>query len=72
MTIENALLKSEEVKSYMKVMRLLGCNIDNVRIKEIENVIEALEKIIFWYDRNQRNLIKALVKRKASEVSDTT
>lgn len=72
MTIENALLKSEEVKSYMKVMRLLGCNIDNVRIKEIENVIEALEKIIFWYDRNQQNLIKALVKRKAGEVSDTT
>lgn len=63
MTIAEALGKADEAKETLQTIRMVGGYFTDSGIISIENTITALEEIIYWYDRNQRNLIKALVGR---------
>ena len=60
MTIAEALDRADELKESLHSIRVCGGHLTDIGIMSAENTIEALERIIFWYDRNQRKLIKAL------------
>ena len=58
MTIENALEGADKVRKKL----LTDSNLKAKDIKDAANVIEGLTRIIYWYDANQRRLIKSINK----------
>jgi len=57
-TIENALEGADKVRKKL----LTDSNLKAKDIKDAANVIEGLTRIIYWYDANQRRLIKSINK----------
>ncbi len=56
MTINETLDKAKHVITYLSAIEAKG----NTAAKHTNAVIKGLIDIIYWYDKNQRNLIKGV------------
>lgn len=60
MTIEKVLREAEWVQKTLSNISESNVLFENAAVQKVEVTIEALIRILFWYDDNQKRLIKGI------------